>query len=88
MENLGADKIKHTDGSQTLLDHLIGTRNILKRMDALDYIQDAGLFHSVYGTASFNKQLTSNREEIKQLIELMMKQMQKSKTFNRNLKTV
>ena len=68
LENLGADKIKHTDGSQTLLDHLIGTRNILKRMDALDYIQDAGLFHSVYGTASFNKQLTSNREEIKQLI--------------------
>ena len=66
LQKLGADKVKHT--TQNLLEHLIGVRNILKRMDVSDFIQDAGLFHSVYGTAYFKPKITNNREEVKKLI--------------------
>ena len=47
LKSIGADKAPH--GDRTLLDHLIGTRDKLKEMGAPEYLQDVGLFHSVYG---------------------------------------
>ena len=37
-------------------------------MNVPEYVQDAGLFHSIYGTTYFNTQSTNNREEVRQLI--------------------
>ena len=51
LKSIGSDKVKHSGG--TLLEHLIGTSEELKKLGAPEYLQDAGLFHSVYGTAYF-----------------------------------
>ena len=45
-EYLGSLGLKR---NQKIIDHLIGTSEILKDMDAPSYLIDAGLFHSVYG---------------------------------------
>ena len=68
LKSLGSDKVKH--GDQTLLEHLIGTRDKLKGMGKPEYLQDAGLFHSVYGTAYFmpTKGLVDDRQVVKDLI--------------------
>ena len=65
---LGCDKVLHS--GMTLLDHLIGVRDILKEEGAPEYVQDAGLFHSVYGTAYFmpTKGLVDDRQVVKDLI--------------------
>jgi hypothetical protein len=63
---LGCDKVKH--GNTTLLNHLMGVRDILKEKDAPEYLQDAGLFHSVYGTDYFKPQVTQNRLIVRELI--------------------
>ena len=36
-----------------LYTHLEGTRKELEKLGAPEYLQDAGLFHSVYGTTAF-----------------------------------
>ena len=68
LKSLGSDKVNHRD--QTLLEHLIGTRDKLKDMGKPEYLQDAGLFHSVYGTAYFmpEKGLVDDRQIVKDLI--------------------
>ena len=68
LKSIGSDKVKH--GYQTLLEHLIGTRDKLKGMGKPEYLQDAGLFHSVYGTAYFmpTKGLVDDRQVVKDLI--------------------
>ena len=68
LKSLGSDKVKH--GDQTLLEHLIGTRDKLKGVGKPEYLQDAGLFHSVYGTAYFmpTKGLVDDRQVVKDLI--------------------
>ena len=48
---MGADKKSWEDKS--LLDHLIETHDILKDNGAPEYLQKAGLFHSIYGTVYF-----------------------------------
>ena len=53
---------------RTLLEHLLGTYNKLKEWNAPEYLQDAGLFHSVYGTSSFKHQSTNNRDAVRDLI--------------------
>ena len=63
---LGCDKVKHSN--TTLLNHLMGVRDILKEKDAPEYLQDAGLFHSVYGTDYFKPQVTQNRLIVRELI--------------------
>ena len=63
---LGCDKVLHS--GMTLLDHLIGVRDILKEEGAPEYVQDAGLFHSVYGTATFKTAVANNRSVIQNLI--------------------
>ena len=66
LKSIGADEKSHSRIS--LIDHLIGVHNILKDWGAPQYIQDAGLFHSVYGTHKFHHKSTNDRNEIKELI--------------------
>ena len=65
LKSIGSDKVKHKNGS--LLDHLIGTSEKLKEMGAPQYLQDAGLFHSVYGTVYFMPEggIVENRQKVK-----------------------
>ena len=48
----------HTSGhsQRTLMDHLVGTYNILQSWGAPDHVCTAGLFHSIYGTNAFHRQ--------------------------------
>ena len=66
LKQLGSDKIKHRN--QSLLEHLIGVRDILKKWGAPEYVQDGGLFHSVYGTTYFKPQMTTDRDAVRYLI--------------------
>ena len=66
LKQLGSDKVKHKN--QSLLEHLIGVRDILKKWGAPEYIQDGGLFHSVNGTTYFKPQLTMDRNDVRYLI--------------------
>ena len=66
--NIGADKKQHGEGGFNLLHHLIGTRNIIRDRGGAEYLQDAGLFHSVYCTQSFHYQSSTNRKKICSLI--------------------
>jgi len=68
LKSIGSDKVKHSGG--TLLEHLIGTSDILKKSGEPEYLQDAGLFHSIYGTAYFMPDggLVDNRQVVKDLI--------------------
>ena len=66
LENIDANDKSHS--GKTLIDHLIGVHDILKEWDAPQYLQDAGLFHSVYGTAVFKHQSTNDRDAVKDLI--------------------
>ena len=52
----------------TLYDHLLGVKKILIDMGAPEYLQDAGLFHSVYGTLHFTQQSTKDRNKVRELI--------------------
>ena len=52
----------------TLIDHLVGVHDILKEWKAPQYLQDAGLFHSIYGTTVFEHQSTNDRDKIRELI--------------------
>ena len=58
LRNLGCDEVNHAN--QTLLEHLIGVYKLLKSWNVPEYIQDAGLFHSVYGTSYFKPVISSN----------------------------
>ena len=66
LEKIGTNEIPYSGG--TLLDHLVGVSEILKEMNALEYVQDAGLFHSIYGTATFHHQTMSDRQVVQDLI--------------------
>ena len=66
LKQTGAGKVKHKN--QSLLEHLIGVRDILNKWGAPEYIQDGGLFHSVYGTTYFKPQLTMDRDAVRYLI--------------------
>ena len=66
LKQLGSDKIKHRN--QSLLEHLIGVRDILEKWGAPEYVQDGGLFHSVYGTTYFKPQMTTDRDTVRYLI--------------------
>ena len=66
LKQLGSDEVKHRN--QSLLEHLIGVRDILKKWGAPEYVQDGGLFHSVYGTTYFKPQMTTDRDAVRYLI--------------------
>src|SRR6476646_4016281 len=48
-----ADTIPHS--GRTLLDHLIGTHDLLETWPRREAVCDAGLFHSIYGTEHLPK---------------------------------
>ena len=58
-----------------LYTHLEGTRKELEKLGAPEYLQDAGLFHSVYGTTAFMSEdgLVSFNDRDK-IVELIGKQ--------------
>lgn len=51
LRELGANHLGHTDRS--LMDHLIGTGEILRQWDCDVDVCVAGVFHSIYGTNAF-----------------------------------
>ncbi len=68
LSTLGAGEIEHLDGP--FIDHLVGTREILKSWGASEVLQDAGLYHAAYGTAGFGEKFSSSerRQEIAEII--------------------
>jgi hypothetical protein len=58
LSDAGASGIAHSDAR--LLDHLLGVAAILLDWDAGETIARAGLYHSVYGTATFDQPLFSD----------------------------
>ena len=66
LKRLGCEECLH--GSDTLLHHLIGTRDLLKHWGAEEYVQDAGLFHSVYGTEYFQPNIKVTRDQVREII--------------------
>jgi hypothetical protein len=68
LENKGAAKIAHARGS--LLDHLCRVEGLLKTWGLPEYVQLAGLFHSVLGTDHFKQQLLTEKDtqQIRMLI--------------------
>ncbi|MGD9851489.1 MAG: DUF6817 domain-containing protein [Nitrospirales bacterium] len=65
---LGANSVPHS--KRKLLDHLIGTHNLLKSWETPYETCLAGLFHSIYGTVHFMNQTVSitSRKTIQDLI--------------------
>jgi len=69
LESLGCHEVSHGKGrSSTLFSHLNIVFTVLKHNDAPQYLQDAGLFHSVYGTTYFKPKMTEDREVVRSLI--------------------
>jgi|TARA_B110000967_G_C18678216_1_gene456664 hypothetical protein len=68
LKSLGSDRVRH--GGETLLEHLICTHDILNNLGEDQFLLDAGLFHSVYGTVYFMPKsgLVDNRQVIIDLI--------------------
>jgi hypothetical protein len=64
----GAERIDHSN--ESLLDHLIETRDVLASWGARQELCDAALFHSVYGTQFLGDELigTDRRDEVRALI--------------------
>ena len=68
-ESLNID-ITATPILEKSLSHLIGVSNILESMGTPQYVQDAGLFHSIYGEAASNSPSNRilQREELRTVI--------------------
>ena len=57
LESLGAAGFEHKNG--TLHTHLLATHELLKRWGASAALCDAGLYHSAYSTAGFQKTMVT-----------------------------
>jgi hypothetical protein len=68
LERFGISTTNHSQ--VTLLSHLRGTYDILKKWQSADYVCLAGLCHSIYGTESFSRAPVTldNREYVRELI--------------------
>jgi hypothetical protein len=68
LRDADTEGMPHTD--RGLLDHLLGTRQLLVEWEARPALCDAGLFHSVYGTDSYELKAIplTMRHEVQQLI--------------------
>ena len=66
LKELDTENTPHSGGS--LFDHLIGVMKILEKMNAPQHVQDAGLFHSIYGTSKFHHQTTADRSVVQSVI--------------------
>ncbi len=67
--NAKAKEVEHFQG-RNLFDHLCGTAKLIKEWGGQEYMINAALCHSIYGTFTFDKELVSysNREKIQDLI--------------------
>ncbi len=68
LKDLNTDSNPHTAG--TLMDHLRGTYQLLESWGNLKSVCLAGLFHSIYGTQSYQTQSATfeQRSQIRQII--------------------
>jgi hypothetical protein len=68
LRNANTEGMPHSD--RGLLDHLLGTRQLLVEWQARPALCDAGLFHSVYGTQHYELKAVplTMRNEVQQLI--------------------
>src|SRR5215207_2291193 len=68
LRKANTEGMPHSD--RGLLDHLLGTRQLLFEWEARPALCDAGLFHSVYGTEAYELKAIplSMRDEVRQLI--------------------
>lgn len=68
LKRLNAHSIPHSQ--IPLLEHLVGTYRLLKVWGVPEYVCVAGLYHSIYGTQTFNISLIQpqQRESVKQII--------------------
>ena len=68
LRKANTEDMPHSD--RGLLDHLLGTRQLLVEWEARPALCDAGLFHSVYGTESYELKAIplTMRNEVQQLI--------------------
>jgi hypothetical protein len=68
LRRLNTDGMPHTERS--LLDHLLGTRQLLVEWGARPVLCDAGLFHSIYSTEHYEQQALplTRRDEVRELI--------------------
>lgn len=64
----GAERVEHS--GESLLDHLLATRDVLAGWGGRRELCDAGLFHSVYGTQFLGDELlgTDRRDEVRAMI--------------------
>jgi hypothetical protein len=53
---------------ESLLDHLLATRDLLRQWGAPEFVCDAGLFHSIYGSSSYRPELGVRREDVQRLL--------------------
>lgn len=60
LSELKANEIPHS--GRTLYDHLTGVYNLLKEWDYSDDCALAGLFHSIYGTVYFKRNILNSRD--------------------------
>ena len=68
LRKANTDDMPHSD--RDLLDHLLGTRQLLVEWEARPALCDAGLFHSVYGTDHYELKAIplTMRKEVQELI--------------------
>lgn len=66
LKSIGTEDSAHHN--QSLIEHLKGVMNSLKELGQPEYVQDAGLFHSVYGTESYQHVSTTDRGAVRDLI--------------------
>ena len=68
LDVLATDERPHS--GRTLRDHLIGTYEMLAEWGCPDHVATAGLFHSIYGTASYRNASTefSKRDAVRAVI--------------------
>ncbi|AVO32152.1 DUF6817 domain-containing protein [Stenotrophomonas maltophilia] len=52
LQRLGADR--HPHSGRSLLDHLVGTAELLSRWGCAAHVCAAGMYHSIYGTNAFS----------------------------------
>ena len=85
LRDCGAHLCEHS--GKTLLEHLEGTRDILRKEGAPEYLQDAGLFHSVYGTTYYmpDEGIFTSREDVKKIITFMATD---KKNLDENIKLI
>lgn len=68
LSSIDAESYPHS--GRTLLAHLVGTFDLLRSWESPDYVCVAGMFHSVYGTNSFERSIMAldNRIKLRALI--------------------